>query len=86
MAYYEFVWTDEIIDHLADHGVTPQDFEEIVRFPDVRAISRSTGRPCCWGETPDGRFLMCVYEKLDDLTVLPITAFEARAPGKELEQ
>ena len=33
MAYYEFVWTDEIIDHLAEHGITPQAFEELVNFP-----------------------------------------------------
>ena len=85
MAYYEFVWTEEIIDHLAEHGVTPQDFEEIVKFPEARGLSRSSGRPCCWGVTPDGRFLMCVYEKLDDLTILPVTAYEAPAPRKELE-
>jgi hypothetical protein len=75
----------EIIDHLAEHGVTPEEFEEIVNHPDLRGTSRSTGRPCCWGESPDGRFLICVYEKLDDLTILPVTAYEVPRSGNELE-
>jgi hypothetical protein len=83
MAYYEFFWTDEIIEHLAEHGVTPDDFEEIVKFPDIRGVSRSSGRPCCWGETIDGRMLLCIYEKLDDLNVLPVTAYEVLTRGKE---
>jgi len=83
VSYYEFIWTDEIIDHLAEHGVTPAEFEDIVKFPEARGNSRATGRPCCWGETPDGRFLICVYERIDDLTVLPITAYEVPMPGKE---
>jgi hypothetical protein len=86
MATYEFLWTDEIIDHLEEHGVTPEDFEGIVNTPELRGTSRSSGRPCCWGETRDGRFVMCVYERLDDLTILPITAFEVPLPGEELDR
>jgi hypothetical protein len=85
MACHEFLWTDEIIEHLAQHGVTPEDFEEIVNFPDLRGTSRSSGRPCCWGELPDGRFLICVYEKLDDLTLLPVTAYQVPPPGEEAD-
>ncbi len=44
--------------------------------PDRRDVSHSSGLPCCWGTTPDGRFLFCVYEKIDDLTLLPVTAYE----------
>jgi hypothetical protein len=76
MAYYDFVWTDEIIDHLAEHGVTPEDFEFVVKFPELRGTSSATGRPCCWGRTEAGRPLICVFEKLDEITVLPITAFD----------
>jgi len=39
-----------------------------------------TGHPCCWGTTPDGRYLISVYEYLDVLTILPITAYEVRRP------
>lgn len=77
MPYYEFVWTDEIIEHLAEHGVAPKDFEAAVMNPNRVSVSRSTGRPCCWGEAVDGRQLFCVYEFLDDMTIIPVTAYEA---------
>jgi hypothetical protein len=41
--YYEFFWTPAIIAHLAEHGVTQDEFEEIVCDPDVNVQSRSTG-------------------------------------------
>ncbi len=44
MPYFEFFWTDEIIEHLAEHGVTPDDFERVVNRPvDVPRV----GRPNC---------------------------------------
>jgi uncharacterized DUF497 family protein len=76
MPYYEFLWTEEIIDHLAEHGVTREDFEEVVSNPRRIGVSRSSGRPCCWGETADGRSLFCVYEYLDEMTIIAVTAYE----------
>jgi uncharacterized DUF497 family protein len=73
--YFEFVWTDEIVEHLAEHGVNQQEFEQVVSNPDRVGLSRSTGRPCCWGETTEGRQLFCVYEYLDDMTIIPVTAY-----------
>ena len=78
MPYFEFLWTDETIEHLAEHGVRPEDFEAIVCDPEDIGESRSTGRPCCWGEAADGRYLFCVFEKIDETTILPVTAFETR--------
>jgi hypothetical protein len=43
MPYYHFVWSNETIEHLAEHGVTPDDFEDIVCRPDKVSRSRSTG-------------------------------------------
>jgi hypothetical protein len=76
MPYLEFLWTDEIAAHLAEHGVGRHDFEEVVSNPSRVGVSRSSGRPCCWSQTPDGRQLFCVYEYLDDMTVVPVTAYE----------
>jgi hypothetical protein len=73
---YEYVWTEEIIGHLAEHGVSPDEFESVVSNPKSRDISRATRRPCCFGEALDGRYLYCVYEMLDDATVIPVTAYE----------
>ena len=76
MPYYEFLWTDEIIAHLGEHGIGQDDFEAVVRNPNRVSVSRSSGRPCCWGDTVDGRHLFCVYEFLDDITVIPVTGYE----------
>ncbi len=76
MPYYDFLWTDEIIAHLAEHGVSRENFEEVVSNPRRVGVSRSSGRPCCWGETVEGRQLFCVYEFLDDITIIPVTAYE----------
>jgi hypothetical protein len=33
MPYFEFLWTDEIIAHLAENGHGREDFEEVVANP-----------------------------------------------------
>lgn len=76
MPYYLFVWNEELEAHLAEHGVTPEEFEEVVCDPDYVTTSRSTGRPIAFGETAGGKYLACVYELLDATTVLPVTAYE----------
>ena len=40
-----------------------------------------TGLPAVWGHTPDGRYVIAVYEEFDDLTILPVTAYEVPEPG-----
>jgi len=85
VAYFDFVWTNEIVQHLAEHRVKPEDFEEVVSYPDLRATSRSSGRPCCWAELEDGRYILCVYEYLDDNTFLPVTAYEMPMPGEGVD-
>jgi hypothetical protein len=76
MPYYFFIWNDSIEEHLRRNGVTPDEFEEVVCGPDDVDASRSTGRPVAFGGTSTGKYLACVYEYLDDETILPITAFE----------
>jgi len=31
MPFYFFHWTDEIVEHLADNGVTPDEFEAVMQ-------------------------------------------------------
>jgi len=76
MPYLEFLWVDENVDHIAEHDVSTEEFEHVVRHPERRDVSHSSGLPCCWGTTPEGRFLFCVYEKIDDIRVYPVTAYE----------
>lgn len=51
MPFYFFIWTPEIIEHLAEHDVTPDEFEEVVSHPEVEGISRSSGNPVAFGYT-----------------------------------
>jgi len=80
MAYVHFIWTDEIVAHLAEHGISQDDFEVVVCHPTSKGLSRSTGLPVAWGHTLDGRYIMAVYEQIDRLTVLPITAHKVPEP------
>jgi len=76
MPYCFFVWTPEIISHLAEHDVTPEEFEEVVSNPDFEDVSRSTGNPLAMGSTSTGRSLCCVFKRLDDDVIQPVTAYE----------
>jgi hypothetical protein len=82
MPYYEFVWTEEIIAHLAEHEVTPDEFEQVVTNPQRTGKRRSSGHPASWGYTADGRYLIAVYEKIDFTTAVPVTAYEVPEPRK----
>jgi len=78
MPIYFFHWSDEIVEHLADNGVSPEEFEAIVQ-DDLSEIthSRSTRRPARIGLTEDGRVLLCVFDWTDDDShVVPVTAYE----------
>jgi uncharacterized DUF497 family protein len=76
MPVYKFFWYDENLEHVDQHGVTPEEFEAIVQKPTGVEESRSSDRLIAFGYGDDGRKLGCVYEMLDDLTVFPITAYE----------
>ncbi len=76
MPHYFFIWSQDAIDHLAEHDVSPEEFEEVVGAPDIEDISRSTGNPIAFGSTAEGRYLCCVFRRLDDDTIEPVTAYE----------
>ncbi|MGI8980900.1 MAG: hypothetical protein ACR2FY_16860 [Pirellulaceae bacterium] len=76
MPWYAYVWPDEIIEHLAEHDITPEDFEYVLANSQEVGKSDSSGRDAVWGYTPDGRFVIAVYELLDDITVIPVTCYE----------
>ena len=76
MAFFFFLWTDDIVEHLAQHGVEPAEFQEVICNPIDVGISRTSGHPRVFGLTDDGRRLVCIYEHFDADTVIPITAWE----------
>ena len=80
MPYFDFLWTDEIAAHIAEHGISQDDFECVVCNPTRKGNSRSSGLPAAWGYTSDGRYIIAVYEEIDVCTILPKTAFEVSEP------
>jgi hypothetical protein len=78
--FFDFLWTEEIVEHLAEHGISQDDFEQVVCNPTSKGVSRSSGLPIAWGYTADGRYVLAVYEELDDCTILPVTAYEVDEP------
>lgn len=76
MPLYFFQWTDEVADHIEEHGISREDFEFVVQNPDFETVSRSSGLPASIGYTEDGRLMFAVYEFIDEITVLPVTAYE----------
>jgi hypothetical protein len=62
--------------HLEEHDVTREEFEEVVCSPESVYRSRSSGRPIAFGKTSAGRRLACVYDALDEVTLLPATAYD----------
>ncbi|HJT34206.1 MAG TPA: hypothetical protein VJ783_19320 [Pirellulales bacterium] len=79
MPWYEVVWNYEPggnVEHIAEHGLTPEDVEAAIYNPLEATISRSSGRPVVTGYTPDGRLIFVVYEEINDVAVYPVTAYE----------
>jgi hypothetical protein len=57
MPFYFFLWTAESIEHISEHGVSQEEFEEVVMNPEGETVSRSSGNPIAFGATPSGRVL-----------------------------
>lgn len=73
------------VEHLAEHGITPEEAEEVLFDPDSETtVSRSTGANITFGETRDGRYLAVVWEHIldDPRTLRPITAYDAPRPKR----
>lgn len=85
MNFVQVIWDDEDapdgnVQHIAEHGLTIDDVEWVLENPTEEGISESTGRPCCFGYTPAGDYIIVVYEQVDDDTILPVTAYEVPEP------
>ena len=76
MARYDFIWTRHNERKVAEHGVTPEEAEEVVENPHRSTTSRSSGRPIAFGFTSTGKYIAVVYERIDPATVYVITGYE----------
>jgi uncharacterized DUF497 family protein len=79
--FFQVIWDDDDepggnVWHIAEHGLTVGDVEHVLENPTGEVASGSTGRPCCFGYTPGGEYIIVVYEQVDAETLYPITAYE----------
>jgi hypothetical protein len=63
------------VEHIEAHDLTTDDVDFVLENYDAEGTSRSSGRPCVFGHTPDGRYIIVIYE-LDDDALIPVTAYE----------
>ncbi len=78
MPWHDIIWNYEPggnVDHVAEHGLTPEEVEAVICDPLEKTTSRTSGRPVVTGYTSDGRLILVVYEEIDDVTVYPVTAY-----------
>ena len=81
MDVWSIFWDEEDdpngnIEHISEHDLTVEDVEHVLKNPTEEGKSKSSGLPAVWGYTPDGRFLIVVYEEVAQNTVRVITAYE----------
>ncbi len=73
---------DGNVQHIADHGLTIDDVEEVLADPDSEGTSHSSGLPCVWGYTVEGIYIIVVYDEIDRDTIRVVTVYEVPEPGQ----
>jgi hypothetical protein len=64
------------VEHIEEHDLTTDDVEHVLENFESSDTSHSSGSPCVFGHAPDGRYIIVIYEVLDNDTVVPVTAYE----------
>jgi hypothetical protein len=66
--------------HISEHGLSVEDVESAIASPTGWGRSNTTGKPALWGYTPDGTYIIVIYEQIDEDTIRVATAFEVPEP------
>jgi len=80
------IWDDEPggnIEHVAEHGLSTDEIDEILLDDTIpTAHSASTGRPCKFGWTSTGKYIIVVWDEVNDdpRIIYPTTAYEVPEP------
>lgn len=77
MTIHDFVWPDDRIEHIARHGVMPEEVEQVCFGKPLVRREKSEGESPVYyvqGQTEAGRYLFCVVIRLPDGTGYPVTA------------
>lgn len=79
MTINEFIWPEERIEHIAQHGVTPEEMEEVCFGKSWVQRTKSEGENPVYyvlGQTGAARYLFCVVIGFPDGKAYPVTARE----------
>ena len=85
MRFTSIIWDHEDdpdgnVEHIALHELSIEDVEGVLLAPASRGISRTTGLPVVWGYTPEGRYIIVVYEEVAEAAIRVITAYDVPEP------
>ncbi|HEX4072371.1 MAG TPA: hypothetical protein VHX68_14420 [Planctomycetaceae bacterium] len=78
MNFLSIVWDDSDggnRQHIADHGLTPDDVEDLLRDPrSTFDWSRQSGLRVAFGYTSGGRYILVAFDEIDEATIYPVKA------------
>jgi hypothetical protein len=83
MNWTHVIWDDTPggnVEHVEQHDLTSEDVNYVLENYESASVSRATGSPCVFGYTPDGRYVIVIYDQVDADTVRPRTAYEVPEP------
>ncbi|MCY2988046.1 MAG: hypothetical protein NTY19_09310 [Planctomycetota bacterium] len=83
MRIRQIIWdldedADGNVQHIAEHGITVEEVEDVLCAAEEVVASHSSGRPITFGEASTGKYLAVVFEVVEEepLAVYPVTAYE----------
>ena len=85
MDFLRILWDDPDdpegnVEHIAEHGLSMDDVEDVLGNPSSEGRSHSSGLPCVWGYTLEGLYILVVYEVIDEDSIRVVTAYEVPEP------
>lgn len=85
MRFFQIIWDDDDepegnVEHIAEHGLTTDDVEYVIENPTAEDASHSSGRPCFFGYTPGGDYIIVIYELVATDVIYPVTAYDVPEP------
>ena len=77
MRIYELIWTQDRVEHIAAHGIEPNEVEEVCFGAPLVFRTKSKGDNPVYhvlGQTEEGHYLFCVIIRFPHGKGFPVTA------------
>jgi uncharacterized DUF497 family protein len=86
MGAVEIEWDEDNIEHLAAHGISPEEVEDLLEGPVIqrRGGTDAPDRLRLFGRTPAGRYLAIVIQEKGLGVIRPFTGWEMRPHERNL--